>query len=279
MNMRADGKRVKNIPPMYAVAAHIMAKRSDACNSIELNIPLEPMQKYLRDARARGHNVSHLALVIAGFLRTTAEYPFLNRFVVNKTIYARNEFAVGMVVLKPGQLDGTMNKMYFDLEDDIFRVQEILDKYVDENRGEGDTNSTDKLITALLKIPGLCRFGVCVFKLLDKWGLLPKSILRASPFHTSFVISNLASIRTNHIFHHIYDFGTTSMILTMGNTREVPKRVKGEIEFEKCMPFGLVMDERICSGSYYALAFRRLSEYLKDPTKLEGPPKVVNRDI
>ncbi len=277
--MRADGKRVKNIPPMYAVAAHIMAKRSDACNSIELNIPLEPMQKYLRDARARGHNVSHLALVIAGFLRTTAEYPFLNRFVVNKTIYARNEFAVGMVVLKPGQLDGTMNKMYFDLEDDIFRVQEILDKYVDENRGEGDTNSTDKLITALLKIPGLCRFGVCVFKLLDKWGLLPKSILRASPFHTSFVISNLASIRTNHIFHHIYDFGTTSMILTMGNTREVPKRVKGEIEFEKCMPFGLVMDERICSGSYYALAFRRLSEYLKDPTKLEGPPKVVNRDI
>lgn len=277
--MRADGKRVKNIPPMYAVAAHIMAKRSDACNSIELNIPLEPMQKYLCDARARGHNVSHLALVIAGFLRTTAEYPFLNRFVVNKTIYARNEFAVGMVVLKPGQLDGTMNKMYFDLEDDIFRVQEILDKYVDENRGEGDTNSTDKLITALLKIPGLCRFGVCVFKLLDKWGLLPKSILRASPFHTSFVISNLASIRTNHIFHHIYDFGTTSMILTMGNTREVPKRVKGEIEFEKCMPFGLVMDERICSGSYYALAFRRLSEYLKDPTKLEGPPKVVNRDI
>lgn len=277
--MRADGKRVKNIPPMYAVAAHIMAKRSDACNSIELNIPLEPMQNYLRDARARGHNVSHLALVIAGFLRTTAEYPFLNRFVVNKTIYARNEFAVGMVVLKPGQLDGTMNKMYFDLDDDIFRVQEILDKYVDENRGSGDTNSTDRLITTLLKIPGLCRFGVCVFKLMDKWGLLPKSIIKASPFHTSFVISNLASIRTNHIFHHIYDFGTTSMILTMGNSREVPKRVNGEIVFEKCMPFGLVMDERICSGSYYALAFRRLSEYLKDPTKLEGPPKVVNRDI
>lgn len=277
--MRADGKRVKNIPPMYAVAAHIMAKRSDACNSIELNIPLEPMQNYLRDARARGHNVSHLALVIAGFLRTTAEYPFLNRFVVNKTIYARNEFAVGMVVLKPGQLDGTMNKMYFDLEDDIFRVQEILDRYVDENRGSGDTNSTDRLITTLLKIPGLCRFGVGVFKLMDKWGLLPKSIIKASPFHTSFVISNLASIRTNHIFHHIYDFGTTSMILTMGNSREVPKRVNGEIVFEKCMPFGLVMDERICSGSYYALAFRRLSEYLKDPTKLEGPPRVVNRDI
>lgn len=276
--MRADGKKVKSIPPMYAVAAHIMAKRSDACNSIELNIPLEPIQNYLRDVRSRGHNVSHLSLIISAFLRTTAEYPFLNRFVVNKTIYARNEYAVGMVVLKPGQLDGTMNKMYFDLDNTIFDVQRIVDEYVDENRAEGDTNSTDKLISILLKIPGLCRFGVCVFKLLDKWGLLPRSIIKASPFHTSFVISNLASIRTNHIFHHVYDFGTTSMIVTMGNSREVPKRVKGEIEFEKCMPFGVVMDERICSGSYYALAFRRLSEYLRDPRLLEEPPKIVNHD-
>ena len=277
--MRADGKKLKNVPPMYAVAAHIMAKRSDACNSIELNIPLEPMQNYLHDVRARGHNISHLALVIAGFLRTTAEYPFLNRFVVNKTIYARNEYAVGMVVLKPGELDGTMNKMYFNMEDTIFDVQKTLDEYVEQNRAAGDTNSTDKLISTLLKIPGLCRFGVCMFKLLDKWGLLPKSIIKASPFHTSFVISNLASIRTNHIFHHIYDFGTTSMILTMGNSREVPKRVKGEIEFEKCMPFGLVMDERICSGSYYALAFKRLSEYLRDPSLLEQPPRVVNHEV
>ena len=263
---------------MYAVAAHVMAKRSDACNSIELNIPLEPMQNYLRDVRARGHNISHLALIIAAFLRVTAEYPFLNRFVVNKTVYARKEFAVGMVVLKPGQLDGTMNKMYFDLEDDIFTVQKKVDEYVAANREAGDTNATDKLITTLLKIPGLCRLGINLFKFMDNWGLLPYSIIKASPFHTSFVISNLASIRTNHIFHHIYDFGTTSMILTMGNSREVPKRVKGEIVFEKCMPFGLVMDERICSGSYYALAFRRLSEYLNDPRALELPPKVVNHD-
>ena len=111
-------------------------------------------------------------------------------------------------------------------------MQKTLDEYVEQNRASGYTNSTDDLIIKLLKLPGLCRFGVCVFNLMDKWGLLPRSVIKASPFHTSFVISNLASIRTNHIFHHIYDFGTTSMILTMGNSREVPKRVNGEIEFE-----------------------------------------------
>lgn len=276
--MRCDGKRVKNMPPMYTVAAHFMVRRSDACNSIELNIPLDPMHDYLVDARARGLQVSHLAIVIAAFLRTTAEYPYLNRFVVNKTIYARNEFAVGMVVMKPGELDGTMNKMYLKLEDDIIEVQRVINEYVEQNRGSGDTNSTDKVISTLLKIPGLCRFGVNLLRWADKHGLLPRSIIKASPFHTSFVISNLASIRTNHIFHHVYDFGTTSMILTMGNTREVPRRIGDTIVHERCMPMGLVMDERICSGSYYAQAFKRLREYLKDPKLLESPPRVINQD-
>jgi hypothetical protein len=41
----------------------------------------------------------------------------------------------------------------------------------------------------------------------------------------------------------------------------------------------MVMDERICSGSYYALAFRKFKNYLKDPTPLEKPPEVVCSDI
>ena len=85
-------------------------------------------------------------------------------------------------------------------------------------------------------------------------------------------ITNLASIRTNHIYHHCYEFGTTSVFLAMGNTREVPKRKGSEIVFEKCMPIGVTMDERIASGSYFALAFRKMRAYLRDPRLLEVPP-------
>jgi len=264
---------------MYMVAAHFMAKRSDAMNMIELDIPLQPIQEYLHRVRKEGHNVSHLTLFIAAILRTAAEYPFINRFVVNKRIYARKGFQVGMVVLKPGDMDGTMNKIHLEVEDDVFTVQDKVDAYIAQNRGSGDTNSTDKIIRILLSIPGLCRLGVNLLKCLDKHGMLPKGIIDASPFHTSLVITNLASIRTNHIYHHIYDFGTTSMAFAMGNTRMVAKQVKGEIVYEKCLPIGLVLDERICSGTYYAAAFRRLKEYLAKPELLEGPAKVVNREI
>lgn len=279
--MRADGKKVKGADPMYAVAAHIMSKRSDSMNMITLDIPIDPINKYLNDKRKDGKNYSHLAVFITALVHTIAEYPALNRFVVNKTIYARNELAIGMVVLKGGKIDshGTMNKIYFEPGYNIDDVENAIQSYIEKNRAEGDNNGTDKIIKILTSIPGLVRFAVCLFKGLDKFGLLPKAIIDASPFHISAVVTNLASIRTNHIYHHVYDFGTTSLALAMGNMREVPKRNKGEIVFERCMPIGLVMDERIASGSYFALAFRRFRKLLEDPQLMETAPQNIKEDI
>ena len=45
---RSDGKRIKNADPMYTVAAHVMDKRYDAMNMITIDVPVEPMQEYMR---------------------------------------------------------------------------------------------------------------------------------------------------------------------------------------------------------------------------------------
>ena len=279
--MRADGKRLKGADPMYQVAAHIMAKRSDAMNMITIDIPIEPMNKYLNEKRKEGKRYSHLSLIIAAYLQTMAEFPALNRFVVNKTIYARKEIAVGMVVLKGGKIDshGTMSKLYLQPHYTLDDVQNTIEKYISDNRAEENLNGTDKFIKFILSVPGLLRFGVIMFKFLDKYGLLPKKIIDISPFHTSAVVTNLASIRTNHIYHHVYDFGTTSIALAMGNLREVPVEKRGEVEFVRCMPIGMVMDERIASGSYFALAFRKFKKLLSDPSQLETPPEKIVKDI
>lgn len=281
--MRCDGKKIKVESVEYAITPHIMSERNDALNLIEVDIPAEPIQDYLNAKRKEGIKISHLAVIIAAYTRMIGQFPQVNRFIVNKNVYARNEFNVAMVVLKAGQMDnGTMSKVNFDPEDTIFEVNEKITAYIDTNKNAESENSTDKLAKTLLSIPGLLRIGVNVLKWMDKHGLLPRSIIDASPFHSSLTISNLASIRTNHIFHHIYNFGTTGVLITMGNSREVPKRkLDGEIEFEKCIPFGVVMDERICSGSYFAMAFRQFRKYLKNPELLEvkPDPETVIREV
>ncbi|MBR7132349.1 MAG: 2-oxo acid dehydrogenase subunit E2 [Clostridia bacterium] len=276
--MRADGKRLKNTDPMYTVAAHIMSKRTDAMNMITIDIPYEPMQEYINQKRKDGVHLSHMAILIAAYLHTAAEFPELNRFIVNKKAYARNEYAIAMVVLKGGSSHGTMSKMYFENTDTVFEVNEKINCYVEANRTAPENNGTEKMIKFLLSVPGILTVGVGLFKFLDKHGLLPKKIIDVSPFHNSMAISNLISIRTNHIYHHCYEFGTTSVFITMGNLREVPVRKGDEVVFERSMPLGIVMDERICSGSYFAMAFRKMKKYLKNPALLELPPEIVNKD-
>ena len=277
--MRPDGRRLRNTDPMYRVAAHIMDKRVDSMNMTTIDIPYEPLQAYINKKRKEGVNISHMALVIAAYLRTMTEYPELNRFIVNKKPYARKEIAIGMVVLKSlKDHNGTMSKMYFSPTDTIFDVNDNINKYVAENQVAPEKNKTEKIIRILLSFPGLLNVGVKLFKFLDKYGILPKAIIDMSPFHMSLGITNLASIRTNHIFHHCYEFGTTSVFMAMGNLREIPKRKGGEIVFERCLPIGVTMDERICSGSYFASAFKALKKYLANPELLEEKPEKVLLD-
>ena len=279
---RKDGIRLKNTDPMYTVAAHVMNKRVDSMNMITIDIPVNPIADYVHRKRDEGGmKISRLAVILAAYIRVIDEFPKFNHFVVNSKIYARNEIAVGMVVLRGGSVmeDGTMSKIYFQPTDDVYKVQERLDAYIEENRKEEPDNGTEKIIKVLLSVPGLLKSGVKILKWMDWHNMLPKSIIDMSPFHLSLVITDLASIRLDSIYHHVYEFGTTSIAIAMGVNREVPKRKGGEIVFEKCMPLGVVMDERIAGGSYFALGFRRLKEYLKHPEMLEQAPTVIDDEI
>ncbi len=277
---RADGTLLRHTDPMYRIVAHVMKLRSDSMNSITLDIPLEPIDKYIRQKKKAGQSMSHMAIILAAFNRTVCEYPALNRFVVNKRVYARNEVAIGMVVLRAGATGAeTMGKIYLQPEDTILDVENRIQEYIAGNRDTQGVNATDKIINRLVNLPGLLRSAVAMLKWMDWHNLLPKSIIDASPFHVSMVFTNLASIRTNHIYHHAYDFGTTSLVMAAGNTREVPHRTRdGEIVHEKCLPLGLVMDERIASGYYFSQAFRRIKDYLKNPALLEEPPEKIIAD-
>lgn len=275
---RKDGKRFKGADMMYTIAPYIMDKRCDACNSVTVHLPYEPMHEYIVKKRAEGVKLSHLALIIAAYVRTCAKYPALNRFVVNRKIYSRNELIVAMVVQRAVGAEGTMGKLSFELIDTVFDVNDKMNKYIEDNRQE-DSNKTDELMHKLTKFAFLLGPAVAIIKWADKHGLLPKAVINASPFHASMVISNLASIRTNHIFHHIYDFGTVGQIITIGNSENKPIIKDNEIQLQKVMPLGIVCDERIASGAYYAKCFHEIEKLLKNPELLEAAPDVVNTDF
>ena len=277
--MRADGKRVKNVDPMYTLAPYFMRNRSDAQNAITVTVPYENVHNYVLNARKRGFRTSHLAVVVAAFVRTVSEFPELNRFVVNSKIYAHNEVKLGMVVLRPSDNNPSMSKMKFDLYDTIYDVHNTIESFIEENNKSSSNTKVDQLFKTLVSCGSLMRFVLGTLRFMDKHGWLPKFITDLSPFHGTAVITNLASIRTNHIYHHVYDFGTMGMVVAMGNNIETPKMKNGELVLQKEIPFGIVMDERLADGHRYAQAFAAMQKYLKDPTLLETAPESVKVDF
>ena len=279
--MRKDGKRLKIDDLMYTIVPHIMPHRNDALNSITVRLPYDSMHEYLIKKRKEGHAMSYMSLIIAAYVRVVAEFPFLNRFVVNRRIYARNEISVSMVVLRENQNDETMDKVKFEPTDTVYDVNRRIMEFIDKNRvSEDETNGTDKIMKVLNKMSWIMGPVVKFLMWMDRHNILPKAVIEMSPFHESLVISNLASIRTSHIYHHIYNFGTVGAVVTIGTTEDVPRQAKdGSIYLEKMIPLGVTMDERLGSGLAFAKAFKRLEKYMRHPELLEAPPEVVNSDF
>lgn len=275
---RTDGYRVATDDPMYEIAAYVMDKRYDASNSIKQYIDYAPLQQYIIKCRKDGINMSHMSIIIAAYLRVVSQNPYLNRFVMNKRIYARNHFCVSFVTMIPGKNRSTVNKVYFNLDDDIFTVNQKLNDVIEKSSSAIEETSMDKLAKKLVRVPGLLTVAVSVFKFLDKHFALPFSIINASPFHTSLFVTNLASIRTGAIYHHLYEFGTTGVFVAMG---QLVKKIviNGErAEERKFMELGIVTDKRIAEGHYYGRCFREILKYFKDPSLLEVKPEIIAHD-
>lgn len=272
---RKDGILIRDEVPMYYLIPHFLTERHDSMNMITLDIPIEPQRAYMNAKRREGKKLSHMAILMTAYAHLAGEFPSINRFIANRRIYQHNDFKISLVVLRPGVANNdTFSKIDVTPQDTVFDVQKKIDDYIEFNSSGEKSNLLDKWMGILCRMNWLMRFGINVLRWADRHGLLPREIIDASPFHASVLISNLASIRTNHIYHHVYDFGTTSVAITMGNLRDIPRLGRdGQVELVRCMPLGVVMDERICSGHYFALAFARFKELLANPELLEQPAR------
>ena len=139
------------------------------------------------------------------------------------------------------------------------------------DRSNANSNETDKLAKILSLTPNwLLKFLVNSIMFLDNGGLLPKSIINASPFHTSAFLTNVASLGIDSIYHHLYNFGTTGIFIAMGKKKKSYIYDDDIIKEEKCISFSIVCDERICDGYYFANSVKLFKKYLKKPELLEN---------
>ena len=275
---RSDGKKVKNLEPIFRVIPSVMIERSDAQVYFKQDIPLKTMDEYIERKAQEGIRMSYMNIIYAGIVRIINERPKLNRFVMNGTTSQRNKIFVSLSIKKSLTDEGqeTVVKIPFNGTENIFEIKEKVDSTIEKNKDIATSNKTDKLVKILNIIPNkLILWTVRILNFMDKHGIMPKAVIKASPFHTSVFLTNVGSLGIDSIYHHIYNFGTTSLFFSMGKKKKSYIYEDDEIKEEKCITIAFVGDERICDGHYYASSFKQLNKYLKKPELLERLPKEI----
>ena len=276
---RPEGRRVKEMDPIVRMMPYIMPMRCDAQVFLDYDVDYDPLMRFIAQKNREGCKITFMEIVIAAFVRAVSQVPEINRFIVNKQFYNRKELTSSFTLLldtEDGSIKENTVKIFFDPSDTIFDVSARIKAAVTANRHEETSTFLLKLVNVLLKVPGLPNVVVGLVKLLDRYGLCPKFLLDVLPFHTSMFITNNASIGLMRVYHHIYNFGNTSVFFGMG----VPKRFntvdgKGNVVRKCQLPIGITVDERVCAGATYAKFFAVMKQCFLHPETLEVPPEKV----
>ena len=280
---RYDGRKVKNVAPFAKIMPYIMKKRYDAMTMFEESISCEGMDAYIAKRAEEGRKLDYMQLWIAAAVRTIALRPQMNRFIMNGKVYTRNKIWVSFAVhhsFRTEQEETTI-KLCFDGTESLDEIADAIhDAIVRETSNHEGENSTDTLAKVITRVPHpIVRLIVNVHMFMDRHNIMPKAVIEASPFHTSLFITNLKSLGINHIFHHIYEFGTTGLFIAMGKEKKVPVVDGDRIVPQKKMSFGFVSDERICDGLYFARSLKILKKLLNNPARMEERLEHKEEDV
>ena len=264
---RSDGVELKTMPAEFKLMPMLMKERSDSQVFFNQDVPIVAIEEYISKKNEEGIKLSLIDIVFAGIVRILGQRPALNRFAKNGRAYQRHGITICMSIKKSLTDEGeeTTIKVPFTGKENIFEVREKLQKMIADNKAQENENGTDKIADLLSKIPMVVGYLVH----LDNKGRLPKKIIEVSPFHTTAFVTNVGSLGIDSIYHHIYNFGTTSLFFAVGKKKKSFVLEDDEVVKEKCVNLAFVGDERICDGYYYAHSFKMLVRYLKNPALLE----------
>lgn len=268
---RPDGKRVKDMDPLFKIIPNLMEYRHDSQVFYTVDAPLDEITKYINVKRAQGVNIGYMHVFYLMFIKVIKNRPKLNRFLMQNRMYQRDEISISMTVKQSLTDDGNegTTKCIFTGDETISEVAKILNDAVESEKNPDDSEIL-KLVNTLNKIPSFIARAFTKFMMfLDRRDLMPKSIIKVSPFHATAYFTNVGSIGIDSVYHHLYDFGTIGMFVAMGKKFQKLISEKGVIKEAPHVRLSIVIDERVVDGFYFASSMRLLDRYIRNPFKLD----------
>ena len=271
---RYDAYRIKDIDGVHFYMAYLMPKRTQAEVYINEKLDVTELLEYIKEKNASGERkVTMFHCVIAAVARTIKMRPLLNRYISGKRYYMRHDISMGFTIKKQFTDHAEESLMIYRPKDDenVCAITDKLCPQVKEAKREDKGQSVDDILNIVKKLPKfIMHIFMAFMRFADNHGLMPKAFSSVDTNYVTVLLSNLGSIKCDAVYHHLNNFGTNGIVITIGEIhKELLPDETGQTSVRDVMNIGVTLDERIADGFYFARSLKLIKHLFKNPELLD----------
>lgn len=270
---RIDATLVRDNDPLHFFMPYLYPNRADNEAVLQEEVDLTALNAFLAE-KNKGLTTDKYTLmhaVCTALVRTITLRPKLNYFIKGNRLYKRNDISLSFVVKKQFADTGKEALAFrkFGPETTIDTLHQTIMEEIHDCRSDKIDNSTAGMEFFTHFPRWLMRIAIRILFLLDYYGRVPQSLIKADPNYSTVLISNLGSIKLNANYHHLSNWGTCSLFLVIGEKHMAPIfQPDGSYEMHEVANLSITLDERIADGYYYAKSIQIFKHLLQHPELL-----------
>jgi len=270
---RWDGILIPESDPFHSIVPYVMPKRSEAEVSITSEFDVTELKKYIDKQNKNGkNNYKYFHAICYAIARTIYHRPKMNIFISGRHFYQRKDITLSFVAKQFFGDEAKEILMFMKVKPEMTldSISHMILGDVKKVR-ESSSNDLDKTMNFVGNLPRWIKeILFAVLKRLEYHGMYPKDLAYNDPNYSTCLLSNLGSIGSKSCYHHLSDFGTNSVMATIGQAKEVsivnPKTKKHETRL--ILDMTITIDERIADGFYFAKSLKVTKHLLENPKLL-----------
>ncbi|MCR4633752.1 MAG: hypothetical protein K5648_06470 [Erysipelotrichaceae bacterium] len=260
---RKDAVLLNDPDPFHSIVPYVMPKRTEAEVSTNVSFDITELLDFIKKHNEEyGTQYKLFHCICMAVAKTIYHRPKMNVFVAGRKFWQRNDITLSFVAKQKFADEAleTLMTLKVTPDMDLDQVSKIILGDVKKARSSGPS-SLDKTMEIVGKLP---RFILEIFfyilSRMEYHGIYPEDLAKGDPNYTTCLLSNLGSIGADNCYHHLSNFGTNSMMGTIGTMYKEDGRDKVDMT--------ITLDERIADGFYFAKSLKLLKYILEHPDML-----------
>ena len=261
---RKDAKYIKETDPIHAIMPYLMEKRTEAEVSQTITFDVTKLKNWVEEKnKDLDYKFTYFHAFASIFSKLVFNRPLLNRFIQGHRTYERNNITISFVAKDKFSDDAKEKIIVLEIKpsENAIELGHRMSIDIFKTRKDG-TNNMDSSLKILTKLPRwILRIVARILKWLDYHGKVPKSFTEGDCNYSTILLSNLGSIKSDSCYHHLNNYGTNSIVITIGTIKKEGNKDVVDIT--------ATLDERIADGFYFAKTLKLAQYIMLHPELLE----------